>query len=1029
MTLLLLAHIKLGVARLTSQPATAMSEDSHRPFGYFLFAGVVGLLLLLNWLGTFKTVFGVDTAILLALIAGYKIFYNAIVGLFEREISADLAIAIAAVAALAVGANLAAAEAMLIMLVGEGLEAYAASRTGRAVAKLAALLPRRARVRRNGLELEIVPEEIRPDDVVLVRPGERIPVDGIVLGGESEVDESTLTGESRPAAKAAGDRVSSGTFNIGGEAVGLLELRPTALASESALARIVALVREARQNRAPVERVADRYAKFFLPLILAAGAVTFALARDWLRVASVLIVACPCALVLATPAAMLCAIGRLARSGILVKGGVHLEAMGRADAIVFDKTGTLTEGRLKLSSAHGLGAHASDEVLEIAAAAESGSEHLLGRAVIEGAAARGFKPPPAESFNALPGRGVLARVAGREVIVGSPQLFAARKIALPAQAEALLASLEESGEIPLLVAAEGQIIGLLGAREELRVGARQAIARLHELGIRKVVMLTGDRRRNAETIAREAGIAEVYSQLLPEEKLEKLRQLQAAGFRVAMVGDGINDAPALAAADVGVALGNTSAEVAAEAADIVYMAHGLDRFPVLVEVSQKALSTVRLNLWLFALATNAGAMTAAAYGILGPIGAAVFHQSSSFLVMMNSLRLLRDRPWLKADRWKAFALRCGSACAASAERLRASFEERAVEAGRHLWRERRRRWRPALGVLGALWLASGVYVVNPQEKAVVQRFGRRLVPYRGPGLHYALPWPIEKVTRIDAARVRAVEIGFRSVPSQGGAQEPEAYEWNVLHVTGRYRQMLDEALMLTGDQNFVTTNAVVHYLIDHPDDYLFHLADPETMVRSAAESVIRSVFAVSELDAALTTGRARLEARARDELQHRLDRYGAGIRVLSVRLQDVHPPLEVVDAFREVSSAFEEKSRLINEAEAYRNQEVALARGQAASRLEEARAYLAGRTNRATGDADRFLQAEAAYRSQPGPTTTRLFLETMEQVLPGRNKLVLNMGGKGKRGLLTIDSESLKVLVPNLEQSAPPAAPIVPPGQ
>ncbi len=1005
-----------------------MSEESHRPLGYFLFAAVVGFLLLLNWLGTFKTVFGVDTAILLTLIAGYKIFYNAIAGLLEREISADLAIAVAVVAALAVGAFLAAAEAMLIMLIGEGLEAYAAGRTGAAVAKLAALLPRLARVRRKGLELQVPPDEIRSDDIVVVRPGERVPVDGIVLSGESEIDESTLTGESEPASKVPGDRVYGGTFNASQKRVGLLEVRPTALASESALARIVALVREARQNRAPVERAADRYAKFFLPLILAAGAVTFALARDWLRVASVLIVACPCALVLATPAAMLSAIGRLARSGILVKGGVHLEALGRANAIVFDKTGTLTEGRLKLSSVHGVGAHASDEVLEIAAAAESGSEHLLGRAVVEGAAARGFKPPPAESFSALPGRGVLARVAGREVLVGSPQLFAARQTALPAQAETLLASLEESGETPLLVAAEGETLGLLGVRDELRSGAREAIVRLRKLGVEKIAMLTGDRRRNAEAIARQAGITEVYSQLLPEEKLAKLRELQAAGYRVAMVGDGINDAPALAAADVGVALGSTSVEVAAEAADIVYLAKGLERFPVLLEVSRKALSTVQLNLWLFALVTNAGAMTAAALGILGPIGAAVFHQSSSFLVMMNSLRLLRDRPWLKADRWKALALRCGSACTAGGERLRASLEERAVKTARQAWHERARYWRPALGILAALWLTSGLYTVRPQEQAVVQRFGRHLLPYRGPGLHYALPWPVEKVTRIDAARVRVLEMGFRSIAPRAGTQEPEAYEWNVLHLTGRYRQMLDEALMLTGDQNIVTTNAVVLYRIERAGDYLFHLADPESMLRSTAEGVIRSAFATSELDVALTTGRAALEARAREHLERRLDRYGAGIRVLSVRLQDVHPTLEVVDAFREVSSAFEEKNRLINEAEAYRNQTVALSRGQAASLLEGARAYLAGRTNRATGDAERFRLAEAAYRSAPGPTSTRLFLETMELVLPRRNKLILNVGGKGKRGLLAIDSESLKVLVPNLEQTAPPAAPVVPPG-
>jgi len=997
-----------------------MTQDSNRPFGYFLFAGVVGVLLLLNWIGTFKSIFGIDTAILLTLIAGYKVFYNAIAGLLEREISADLAIAIAAIAGLAVGAYLAAAEAMLIMLVGEGLEAFTVSRTDAAVAKLAALLPRRAAVRRHDVELEVRPEDILPSDIVMVRPGERIPVDGVVLRGDSDIDESTLTGESLPVEKGPGDRVYGGTFNIGGGTVGLLELAPSAGPEESALVRIVHLVQQARENKAPVERAADRYAKFFLPLILIAAAVTFALTRDWLRVAAVLIVACPCALVLATPAAMLSAIARLARSGILLKGGVHVETMGRVNAIVFDKTGTLTEGKLKLSSVYSVGRHLADEVLDTAAAAESGSEHLLARAVIDGTLARGFTPARAETFSALPGRGVLARVAGREVTVGNPHLFASRQIPLPPQAETALAALEQDAETPLLVAVEREVIGVLGVRDELRAGARQAIDGLRQLGIEKIVMLTGDRRRTAESLARQVGITQVYAELLPEEKLDRLRKLQSEGFRVAMVGDGINDAPALAAADVGIALGGASVDVTAEAADIVYLAHSLDKFPTLVEVSRKALTTVRQNIWVFALVTNASAVTASAYGLLGPIGAAALHQSSSFLVMMNSLRLLRAKPWLDVSPWRDFVSRCGVAYSDAGRQARTFLEDSSACAFQYVQREWRWLWKPVLAGLAALWIASGTYVLKPQETAVVQLFGQKLLPYRGPGLHYAWPWPIESVNRIDARHVRVIELGFRTLSSQKQTTEPAAYEWNVAHSTGRYFQKLDEALMLTGDQNLVTTNAVVHYTIDRPDDYLFQLADPDGTLRGVAEGAIRSVFGATELDLALTTGRAILETRARSEMQTRLDRYGAGIRVLSVRLQDVHPPLEVVDAFREVSTAFEEKNRLINEAEAYRNEQIALARGQAVSRMEQARAYLVGRTNRASGDAQRFIQSEAAYRTATGPTETRLFLENMEQVLPGRNKLILETNGKGKRQLLTVDSQTLRVLLPNLEQQTQP---------
>jgi HflK protein len=304
---------------------------------------------------------------------------------------------------------------------------------------------------------------------------------------------------------------------------------------------------------------------------------------------------------------------------------------------------------------------------------------------------------------------------------------------------------------------------------------------------------------------------------------------------------------------------------------------------------------------------------------------------------------------------------------------------------------------------------------------VVQRFGRQILPYRGPGLHYALPWPVDRVNRVEAGRVRALEVGFRTLDrARADNPEPAAYEWNVAHRTGRYEQKLEEALMLTGDQNMVTVNAVVHYAIGQAGEYLFRVADPDAAIRASAESAVRATLGTSELDAALITGRGALEARAREEIQQRLDRCGPGLRVLSVRLQDVHPPLEVVDAFREVSSAFEEKNRLMNEAEAYRNQQVALARGQGASRLEEALGYRLGRANRAAGDAGRFTQAEAAYRAAPGPTETRLFLETMEQVLPGRSKLILDSSGRGRRALMTVDTESLKLLLPELSATGPP---------
>jgi Cu+-exporting ATPase len=318
-----------------------MDEERKERIRYFGFAGFVGLLLLLNLLGIFRTIFGIDTAAIITVLAGYRIFFNSISALLNKEISADLAICVAVVAALAVGEYLAAAEAMFIMLLGEGLEAYAASRTSAAIHRFVEQMPRRARLFRDGEELDVDAASLTHGDVILVRAGERIPADGIVTQGVSSIDESTITGESLPRDKQSGDEVFSGTLNGNG----LLRIAVTRAGSETALSRVIALVEEAKDKRAPVERLADRYARYFLPALLIAAACTFYYTRDWLRTVAVLIVACPCALILATPTAMVAAIGGLARRGILIRGGTVLQQAAKVDTVVFDKTGTITEGR------------------------------------------------------------------------------------------------------------------------------------------------------------------------------------------------------------------------------------------------------------------------------------------------------------------------------------------------------------------------------------------------------------------------------------------------------------------------------------------------------------------------------------------------------------------------------------------------------------------------------------------------------------------------------------------------------------
>jgi HflK protein len=318
-----------------------------------------------------------------------------------------------------------------------------------------------------------------------------------------------------------------------------------------------------------------------------------------------------------------------------------------------------------------------------------------------------------------------------------------------------------------------------------------------------------------------------------------------------------------------------------------------------------------------------------------------------------------------------------------------------------VWMRRRDLLRPALMAAGALVVLNGFYAIAPHEVGIVQRFGRKLPPFGLPGWHYKLPWPVEVLTRVQARRIRVVEIGFRS-DAASAAAEPAAYEWNVQHRSGRFQRKPEESLMLTGDQNMVELNATIHYDLVRPDEFVFSQLDGEATVRAAAESAIQSVVTNAALDEVLTTGRLGIEARVKPELQARLDRYHCGIRVLGVRLEDVHPSLEVVDAFRDVSGAFEEKNRMVNEAEGYRNEQVALARGNGRAGLQKAAAYTLDRIGRARGDADRFEQHEAAFRVAPGPTETRLYWETMELVLPGKRKFLTD-SSKARRQLFLIE--------------------------
>lgn len=979
----------------------AINRDRRERVKYVGFTLVIGVLLLLNFLGIFDSIFGWDTALFLALLAGYKTFYRAVAELFERRISADLAIVIAAAAAIAIGEYLAAAEAMFIMLLGEGLEAWAAGRTERAIHRFVDQLPHHARVLRGGVEQEVHVEDLAPGDIVVVRAGERISADGVVESGESSVDESPITGESVPRDKAAGDEVFSGTVN----GHGLIHVRVTRAADESTLARLIHLVEEARDHRtAPVVRTADKYARFFLPAILAAAGAVYFFSSDFdtaervRRAVAVLIVGCPCALILATPAAMVAAIGGLARRGLLVRGGQVVQTASEIDTVVFDKTGTLTTGEFNIVEIVPAEGRDESEALALGAAAEAGSDHPLAKVIVEAAAERGLAAGAPTEAKIVPGRGAQCVREGRTIRAGNEAFLAEQGIE---GLQPYLDAADRAGATAVLVASDAEFVGAILLRDTPRQGAHDAIHAIEDLGVTNVVLLTGDRRKAADAIAREVGIAHVEAELLPEQKLDRIRQLQIQGRKVAMIGDGVNDAPALAAADVGVAVAGSGADIAAEAADAVDLNREIAKLPKLFAVSQNAVATVWQNIILFAGVINVAAVYVAGKGWMGPVLAAGVHQVSSIFVMLNSVRLLRvERPAGQVSRWKRYGRRIGF------ERVWQAvlYGLRMIDpAAGFAWlvAYRRRLVKPLAGLCALWWVSSATFVLQTNEQGVIERFGSRVLPYREPGVNFKWPWPIDRLTRIEARRVRIVEIGFRTTEAASFNELP-AYEWDVQHRDGRIQLKEEETLMLTGDQNMIEMNAVAHYDLEKPDDFLFRQLDAEATIRAAAESSLRSVVNAMPLDALLTTGRRGAEKAAAEELQRRFDRYGVGARVRRVAIQDVHPSVEVVDAFRDVAGALEEKSRMVNEAEGYANEQVALARGQAEAGLREAAGYKAARSDRAEGDAARFVSLESEYRRAPEPTSTRLYLETMDEVLPKRPKLIVDSRG-GRRNLWTVE--------------------------
>jgi Cd2+/Zn2+-exporting ATPase len=631
------AITKPGYAvRETFAERTRTFWKERRSFIFLSLSGVtLGLSWIFGWMGLDPLNLPTALAVASLILGSYPIVKSAIKTLLIPDLNVDTLVSIAAISATAVGAYREAATVIFIMLLGEFLEGVTVGKTRKAIASLIQLSPKTAWVRRENKEVQVPIEDVKPREVVIVKPGERIPVDGKIISGCASINQSTLTGESIPVEKETGDKVYCGTFNESGSC----EIETTQVADDTKLAQIKRLILEAQAEKSPIQRVTDRFARYFIPAILLIALATFLITGDPIRAITILIVACPCALVLGTPTAVVAAIGNAARQGILIKGGVFLEQMGRLKTLLMDKTGTLTQGRPKVVEINGLDGVDEKEVLYWAAIAEKRSEHPLARALTEKTEELGLSIPHPQSFENFRGKGVKVEWNSKTMVVGSSEMLKGEGIEISPSAKGLLESKQSEGLTSLLVALDHRLLGIISIADTLREGAKEAIHKIKEQGVSEIWMLTGDSALVAERIGKELGIR-YEAKLLPEEKVLRVKEWKKQGQVVAMVGDGVNDAPALAAADVGIAMGAMGTDVAIETADIALMTDELEKIPTAIRLSRKALRVIKENL-IFALVFNTVLVILSAQGWVTMILGAVMHQASSLLVILSSMRLLR----------------------------------------------------------------------------------------------------------------------------------------------------------------------------------------------------------------------------------------------------------------------------------------------------------------------------------------------------------------------------------------------------
>lgn len=640
----------------------------------FILAFITLAALLTGWLGGEVTErlpgWSVTILALIAFLAGG---YSGFLGAWEQarqgKFDIDFLMLAAALGAALIGEWTEGALLLFLFTLSGALETYAMARTRKAIEALGKLRPEMALVRRSDGEVVLPVEQLAIGDIVVVKPGERLPIDGVVIQGTSSVDQSAITGESIPVTKRPGDQVFAGTIN----GSGALEVEVTKLAAESTLSRIIKLVAEAREDATPTQKFIDRFSQPYTYTVIGATALAIVLPILFLnepfdvtlyRAMTLLVVASPCALIISTPASTLSAIAAAARNGVLFKGGAYLELLASTDAVAFDKTGTLTPGKPVVTNVHPLTGHTAENLLRMAASAETLSEHHVGKAIVEKAVSMGLELEKPIDFKAIPGEGIWACFARANhvetIYIGNDRLFMNQQMDLSPAIRAIGAALQRQGKTVMLVVrrstvedtlgkdCDWEVMGYIAVADELRPGAAETIRQLRRIGVKRIVMMTGDNRPAAQYIAQQAGIEEVHAELLPEQKLELVKQLREQNT-VAMVGDGVNDAPALATAHVGVAMGAGGTDVALETADVVLMSSDLSKLPFALQLSRRAARVIRQNvafsmgvILMLVTATIVLPLFVTDFMLPLPLGV-VGHEGSTLIVVANGLRLLRMR--------------------------------------------------------------------------------------------------------------------------------------------------------------------------------------------------------------------------------------------------------------------------------------------------------------------------------------------------------------------------------------------------